>query len=514
MKKILSFVLGALLCCSTLFGCSGGGGNVMHTGTVDDPNGNLSRSAADLVVVVEYGGNGIQHWLDLKNAFQERTGKTVYLDAEKGISDLAPDQWSNGIDCGDVYSVNTNPLPYIAQGQIEKLDSLYSSEISEGKMVKDTLWDSYKDFGYVKTDSYEGYYWLPLTASTGGLFYNQSILEDAYSQAVQNGHATVNWGERAPETYAELLELVDDINAMACNTDANDSNNIYPFTFAGPQSNYWSYWVETWFVQMIGMDKYVEYAKIESIDNYNPNSTNRFALGDGTMANYAEAKQMALELMAGLVLNSNKTIKNVNPYDIATNYLLVQTNFAEGKAAMMPNGAWLETELSMSIPISKLADIRYASVPYAPKAQKDSGTGEYKFINNALATAQGILIPAKAQHKELANEFLKFMVEEENLKNVAYTMGRTLCYDIEVDFSGLSKAAQDINEVCVKGEEENGAFFFVPKNEVAFAGKANFWYFNAFSYMLTGDVSSRKTAAECISQEYVNAQGQLEGYIQ
>lgn len=85
MKKILSFVLGALLCCSTLFGCSGGGGNVMHTGTVDDPNGNLSRSAADLVVVVEYGGNGIQHWLDLKNAFQERTGKTVYLDAEKAF---------------------------------------------------------------------------------------------------------------------------------------------------------------------------------------------------------------------------------------------------------------------------------------------------------------------------------------------------------------------------------------------------------------------------------------------
>ena len=255
MKKLLSIFLCVLLGCSTLLGC-GGGGNVLHEGTVDDPNGSLSRGSADLVVVVEYGGRGIQHWLDLKNSFQKETGKSVYLDAEKNISELAPDQWSTGIDCGDIYNVNTNPLPYIAQGQIEDLTSLYETEISAGKKVKDTLWSAYKDLGHVKTDSYEGNYWLPVTASTGGLFYNQSILEDAYAQAVQNGHATVNWGERAPKTYAELLELVDDINAMACNNDANDSNDIYPFTFAGPQSNYWSYLVETWFVQMIGIDKY------------------------------------------------------------------------------------------------------------------------------------------------------------------------------------------------------------------------------------------------------------------
>ena len=515
MKKLISILLCVLLGLATMIGATGcdvvGGGNVMHTATATNLNGRLDKEKADLIVTFQRGGRGVLHWVDLKNKFQKETGKTVYLEGTEDASDKAGAQWLNGVNCSDVYAVNTNPLSYIALGKIEKLNDIYNTKVSGEKTVHDMLKNDYKEFGYVKSDNIDGYYLLPQLATSGGLYYKQKILDKAYDDAVLNGHATVNWKERAPETYAELLELVEDINKMDVNTDSNPNNNIAPFIWSTEIPNYWSYLVETWFVQMIGIEKYELYEESDNLQYFNPESADRFEIGNATsgkkQVNYAEAKQMALELLEGLIVE-NKSHINVNSDHVTKGFQEMQALFANDKAAMIPNGTWLETELSNKVSATKLADMRYMSVPFAPYAKTyESGekAGEYKFINNTLSTFSGVLIPTGAKHKDLAKDFILFMCREENLKNTSYAVRTVSAYNIEVNMDSFSQAAKDAFAVVERADSEGGNFFYIPKkSQLAYNGKAMMWHYNAFGNMLTGQ--SRKSAAECITLEWERAQ--------
>ena len=94
MKKQLAIILALVAASSALVSCGGGGSSGgLHKATLLDYNGSLKRDAADLTVTFELGGYGDQWIVDLKNEFQDATGKSVYIEGEKGISGYAADRW-------------------------------------------------------------------------------------------------------------------------------------------------------------------------------------------------------------------------------------------------------------------------------------------------------------------------------------------------------------------------------------------------------------------------------------
>ncbi len=487
MKKQLALILTLVAASSAFAGCGGGGSGKLHKATVYDYNGSLKREDADLTVTFELGGYGEQWIVDLKNDFQDATGKSVYIEGEKGISGYAPDRWETGKQCSDVFFVDDGHTPWVevSKGLIEDISDVMESEVEDGKTVNDLIYDSFADFGARG----EGYYFLPWTVGVGGIYYNTNILEQA-------GWTT------PPETYEELLELVDDINNLPCNTDNKTDNNIAPFAWSGKVSSYWQFLVDTWFVQIIGLDNYKYYEQMDNEKFYDPNYTWTNP-ETGKEVNFAKCKQQALELLEGLVVNkATKQVINTIPNYATKDYIFVQASFAEGEAAMCPNGAWLERELSNAgISESKLEKISVMPVPFAPNAKKDD-SGNYIKINNTLGYNY-VCVPKKASHKALAKEFLLFSLKQSSLKSFSYESFGFRPFDYDINTASLSFCAAEVRNIIVTSEASNGNFTFNSKGTLALNGYATSigWLYNPFGNMLTGSTDSRKSAAQCIEEE-------------
>lgn len=495
MKKQLALMLALVAVSGTFAGCGGknnggeggGGGNGLYQATVEDYNGSLKRENADLTVTFELGGYGDQWIVDLKNEFQNATGKTVYLEGEKGISSYAPDRWESGKQCSDVFVIDEGHTPWVevAKGFVEDISDVMTSEVENGKTVNDLIYDSFANYGEKDGKTY----FLPWTVGVGSFYYNTEILTQA-------GWTT------PPKTYNDLLELVDDINNLPCNKDSNTSNDIAPFAWSGKQANYWQYLVDTWFAQIVGLDNYKYYEQMDNEKFYDPSYTWTNPETNETV-NFAAAKQEALSLLEGLVVNpaSKQVINSISGY-ATLDYLFVQTEFAEGKAAMCPNGAWLERELANGgIPEDMLECISVMSVPFAPNAKKDA-SGNYIQINNTLSYNY-VCIPEKASHKDLAKQFLLFSLKESNLKSFTYESYGFRPFKYEINAASLSFCAAQIREIILAAEATQSNFTFNSKGTLSLNGYATSigWLYNAFGNMLTGSVDSRKSAAQCIAEE-------------
>lgn len=499
MKKQLAIILALVAASGTLVSCGGGGSSGgLHKATLLDYNGSLKRDAADLTVTFELGGYGDQWIVDLKNEFQDATGKSVYIEGEKGISGYAADRWESGKQCSDVFFVDDGHTPWVevAKGLVEDISGVMTSEVENGQTVNDIIYDSFADFGEKDGKTY----FLPWTVGVGGIFYNTEIFQQA-------GWTT------PPKTYSELLELVDDINNLPCNTDATSDNDIAPFAWSGKVSNYWQFLVDTWFVQIIGLDNYKYYEKMDNEKFYDPSYvwTNPET---GETVNFAAAKQEALSLLEGLVVNkASKQVINTIPTYATKDYVFVQAAFADGEAAMCPNGAWLERELSNAgISEKKLEKISVMSVPFAPNARKNEQT-EYIQINNTLGYNY-VCVPKKAQHKDLAKEFLLFSLKQSNLKSFTYESYGFRPFNYDINSASLSFCAAEVRELILDAETANGNFTFNSKGTLALNGYAASagWLYNAFGNMLTGSTDSRKSAAECIAEEKKQATLIFENY--
>ena len=502
MKKQLALILALVSVSGMLTGCVGGGGNSdnggnggngnLHNATVLDYNGSLKRENADLTVTFELGGYGDQWIVDLKNEFQKATGKSVYIEGEKGISSYAPDRWETGKQCSDVFFIDEGHTPWVevSKSFVADISDVMTSEIENGKTVNDIIYDSFATYGEKDGKTY----FLPWTVGVGSFYYNTEILAEA------------GWGT-PPETYADLLQLVKDINNLPCNKDASSDNDIASFAWSGKQPNYWQYLVDTWFAQIVGLDNYKYYEQMNDVNFYDPSYTWTNP-ETGKTVNFAKAKQEALALLEGLVVNSatKEVINTISGY-ATLDYMFVQAEFAEGKAAMCPNGSWLERELSNGgIPEDQLEKISVMSVPFAPNAQKDAN-GEYIKLNNTLAYSY-VCIPEKASHKDLAKQFLLFSLKESSLKSFTYESYGFRPFEYEINTASLSFCAAEIRNIIIAAEAAQSNFTFNSKGTLALNGYATSigWLYNPFGNMLTGSRDSRKSSAQCITEEFKQAQ--------
>lgn len=265
-------------------------------------------------------------------------------------------------------------------GWIEPLDDIMDDVNEDGKVFGDVLKDEYETYGIIDGKRYV----LPQSGNAASGF--------AYDETLWKKH---NLGE-PPKTVDELKALVEKINNLPCNTDADEDNDIAPFAWGGMVAGYWNSPVYSWWAQYDGYDKVKEFFEMETVDVYS--EENRPGL------------KKALELFRELICTGQGVPKNSLKGAISKNHVLMQNDFVLGKAAMLVGVNGLQNETEKLVDPDSVFKMFYT--PYIDGAKVDQETGEPIKIGISLGQ-DFMFIPSASQNKELAKKFLVWISTEE-----------------------------------------------------------------------------------------------------
>lgn len=333
----------------------------------------------------------------------------------KGKTSYAGVEYPNLLaDITDIYSAN---VPGESITMAKKMQSDYSSLYShDGK-----------------------YYATPWASGMVGLIYNTKIFGNTWA---------------LPRTTNELLKLMADMKKA----------EIIPYVYSLSDS-YWEMLWTIWWAQYEGKENYLAFN-----GGYDPDG-NRYTPEIVTYNGILES----LKVLNNIMLDSNGY---AHPHSKSINFTTAQNYFLEGKAAMMPNGDWIEREMMenytedeiniafMRTPIissitDKLTTIKdeatlLAAIDYVDgkkDAVKPIGASEEDLARIAMArkseTSMGAyhtgVIPAYSNAIPAAKKFLQYMATDKALKIYAQTTkGATLPYNI--DYFADSENAKSISK--------------------------------------------------------------------
>ena len=464
MSKILGVVLSVAMVLPTFaaVGC----------GPAADP----TAKNYDLTIGYDAGGYGTQWLENVVTAFCEKEGidrKRVLIEAEKGYTTTLSAKLEANTNIRDVcITEEATQRQWAAMGYLEPLDEVFSMTLSTGETVESVLADGYKDIGYLKNVYGEHYYLFPFTQGAGGMYYNKTLF-------TQKG-----WS--VPTTYDELIALCKKIYAEEVADQPDKNKQIYPMICSADISAYWDFLVQNWMVQLMGVDSFKEFCEFESAENFNPESV------------YGKAKKGALDAFWNLVV-ADETTGTERPWVIndSADYTAAQMLFVQGKAAMIPNGAWLESEVSASMPEGM--EIALMPTPVINGAKTDA---EGKPIQvNFNCSANSIFVPKNAAHKDTAKKFIAFMCEPDMVADFISEAGspRPLKVDLS-KVTGLTACQQSVIDIWSTAQN----FTFMSKSVLTNTGRAGVWM-KGYPYgamMFKDSNGKRQTAAEYLNEEY------------
>lgn len=337
----------------------------------------------------------------------------------------------------------------------------------ETKSVKDRLYTAIEEaYNYCGTDKY---YAFPVINDINGLYYNYGMFED-------NG-----WS--VPRTTDEMIQIATTI-----------SDSVYPFIwFPG----YWNFCLPVWWAQYEGLDTYLDY--FHPTQDVRPSDEN---------SQYQKQKgnEYALEVLNQIVNPSLHSGFNY-PGCVSAIFTDIQTDFLLGKAAMIPNGGWLENEMAdeangvdvrvMKLPvISKLGEklgigedvlrllIDYADgeITVVPEFTSSKGFSRQEVVDAvkrarslnscSVSYAYPALVPAYSDAIPLAKDFLAWLTSSEARKIIFETAGIMPCTTSENDLEEQRTYSKFKNsKIEIYGMEEyeivpmvnmSDPFYFVP----------------------------------------------------
>ena len=456
MKKLTRNIFSLLICLfflittATMFvGC---GGDERDDGFV-------------LTIGYDNGGYGLDWLENMVSKFCEANDierEKVYIEAQKGITDVLNDRFSSEIKLRDIFiSGSTIIREWASKGYLADVDSVFNATLKTGKTVKDSLTDSkLLECGHYKNH----YYCLPSDGGAWGIYYNKTLFDQ--------------YGWTVPTTVAELMTL--------CQTILDDTNKaIAPFGCSSDITQYWESVVMNWSVQYMGIENFETFCKMESKELYKPDSI------------YAQAKLKALEAWDNLVTaNNGQYVKKDS-----SNYEAIQSLFAQGRIAMMPNGNWFEHEILQALDGTGY-EIAIMPTPAIDGARLDNNDEVIKVSYSGLCT--GWVIPAKAAHVELAKKFFVFAVEEEQLRDYMVDCGGVLPY--ECDYSSIISKLTPCQKSVYEMVNNAYGIRFISSNPITYASaKIGVWtQGEPYGTILNGT----KTPQQFIDSEwnYVNAE--------
>lgn len=405
--KKLSIMMGIALASTVLAACS-------NTPT---------KSDNEVWICVYDGGYGTDWATKMAEAFEEKTGIKVHVEADTSILDRIESALNDGGDFDMYFSHDIKWQNFAAEGLLEPLDDVYSSTIEgTGKTFEQRTIDGANKFSKVEgDDGKEHYYKVCWTQGAGGLVYNMDMFE-------KNG-----WS--VPTTYDELVALCATINSSGAKNDAGKT--IKPFAWSGSDREYyWDYPINEWWAQLAGFDK------VNQVLQYK-GPTGKYADGYemyNSTTYYKEFMQAYGMWHSLIAQNSANSIQN----SYSSNLNNAKSAFVTGQAAMIPYAQWAKYELEEITDEGKL-DFNIAMMQ-TPKAVASAEN-----VNFMVGFGDSIIIPANATQKDGAKEFLKYMATYDACKNfVSESHGAFLAFDYkDVDMSYIEK-----NDTYIKSVHE------------------------------------------------------------
>lgn len=429
MKKILLFCLACIMTVTVCFASSckknpsGNGGNdygVDLSGvTYNDATGEMyvgTKEGKTRIKVAEHlGGYGLGWLLACGKQFlleEENANYYLVLEGDTSLTSSLTAKLESGRNLADVYfSLATSWQNWAAQSYLANLDDLFTATIpGEDVTVESKMSDAWKTYSKSICEGETHSFSFPWTENITGIVYNETMFNQ--------------YGWQVPTTVSELLTL--------CETIVKDTNGkVSPFVYPGANGGYFDFLGTTWWLQIAGVEGMQQYMNFADYEVYNPDK----ALG--------EAKLAALETFTsvfGPKVNAKYSLKGSN----SKTAVLAQMSFANGEAAMIPNGNWMENE-SADVLAENEISIKMMRTPYANDAMKDAN-GEYKKVGYG-ATADFAIVPAEASNVEGGKRFLLYLCKDEYLKLITETSGavRPFTYDVSgCNTSDFLKSCLDI----------------------------------------------------------------------
>lgn len=431
MKKILSLIL-VLVFSLTMFlvvGCgddNNGGNTTKIIDGVDLTGVEYNKKTGEMYVgnkegktrikVAEHLAGYGEGWiLSAAKDFlldPENANYYMVIDADSSLTASMESKLGSGRNLADVYfSLSTSWQEWAAQGYLANLDDLYDSVIpGEDKKVKEKVNDVWNTYSSTYSQGEKHSFAFPWTDNITGIVYNETMFEQ--------------YGWSVPTTVSELIAL--------CERIVKDTKGkVAPFTYPGSNQGYFDFLGTTWWLQIAGIEGMQQYMNFDSYEVYNPDKP----LG--------AAKLAALETFQSVFgpdVIKKYTLKGSNGKDNKAS----QISFANGEAAMIPNGNWIEKE-SRDAFIESGIKIKMMRVPYADDAEKDKD-GNYIKVSYG-ATVDFAIIPSEASNIEGGKRFLLFMCKDEQLKKFSSLTGGVRPFDYDVsslDTSDFFKSCLDI----------------------------------------------------------------------
>ena len=472
-NKIISAF--ALLCAASMIltGCGAGGSKKKVDNTVEDKT--------NLVIMVGDGGYGTDYIKELAKAFEAKNeGVKVTIQVATANSSMMSEAIKNieGNDVDLFFGMQAVPtseeLKYSWNGEqaLRDMTYLYNSQIpGEEITLGEKVNASAKLFSQAEgrrteDTSDDVYYGIPCLSGLMGLYYNETVINNALGEG--------NW--TVPNTSDELLALCERLKEKDCY-----------FLMPGGMDGYSRSLFMTWWAQYEGYENFLKFYEGIGYDK----SKNREV--ENSYYIYSQpGRKASLEASYELVGAKNGYIL---PNSIEINVAVLneyQSRFfiAKNNYAFYPCGSWLPNEVVSGNDVNYDSTVKMMQTPIISSIIEStdsySGTDDKRLPNitsdailsqvvsyvdgkgelpagvteeeveiirqtrrlSAAVTEGAIVAPAYSNAKALADEFILFMVSDEGLKIIKEnTYGSFPSYKCE--YSDLDATEQSM-EIIMK----------------------------------------------------------------
>lgn len=290
-KKVLALFLVMIMCLSALTACGGANGKKDTAGKTE------------VKIAYWLSGMGEQWLIDMIAAFEEAQDEYyVSYVTSPTSSSLTSALGMEDMDETDIYMA----VKVEAQEFMEPLDSLLETTAAgDEKTLGEKFNKSYLEYEQAADGHY---YSLTYGGGMSNLYYNKDLFKKA----------GVN---QLPRTTDELTVLCDNLN----------SQGISPLChFKG--GGYYDFMMRFYMAQYDGLDYYTNNWFTCTDEEGNSPSKNVLTKKDGR---YYALKAMEKFITPGYTMTGSLTQSHTE----------IQTQFLNGKAAMMLNGSWIENEM-------------------------------------------------------------------------------------------------------------------------------------------------------------------------
>lgn len=379
MKKHMRYSAAAL---AGIMGCSLllGGCGAPSSSTVSEPASSPVSTGeegltGDLELQIFVGGYGDAWWNEMIEGFKaENPNLNVIVNMGANINATMKTRWL-GDDTPDFVFLDGTDLAWDAMeadGQFLDLREFYeTAEISDGKLVKDAMMN-----GLVDTS--KPVYRAPYILSTWGIWYDDTYFTEKGLEVPSNFDEMMALGEKLKEDDTALMAFA----------------GQFEYLLRG-----------TLYQQLISAGGTL----LEDAVNLKEG----VFVSDEFKNVLKKYEQMA---QAGYFLNGT----------VALNHTQSQMEWLNHKAALIPNGLWLESEMKKDIPEG-------FNMKFVPSVMQSEGEPYGVGVNSI-----NMAISSKTDNEEAALAFLAYIYREENVRRFVELTGSPAA--LNVDISGLNVA--------------------------------------------------------------------------